>query len=40
MVVFSLLALEVGDIYYSAITSSHYNDIKMDAFKGSSYSQH
>ena len=34
--VFSLFVLEVGDIGCFTITFSHYNDVKMDAFKGSS----
>ena len=35
IVVFSLLILEVGDINYSPITFSYYNDVKIDIFKRS-----
>jgi hypothetical protein len=35
IIVFSLFVLEVGNAGYSTITFSHYNNIKMDIFKGS-----
>jgi hypothetical protein len=40
IVIFSLFVLEVGNIGYSTITFSYYDDIKMDIFKKSSHLQH
>ena len=37
IVVFSLFTLKVGDVSYFTITFSHYNNVKMDIFKRSSY---
>ena len=40
IVVFSLFVPEMGNAGCFTITFSYYNDIKMDAFKGSSYLQY
>ena len=40
IVVFSLFILEVGNISYSTITFSYYDDVKMNIFKRSSYLQY